>query len=134
MQRFVMADLVDINNHMARSCECGCVRFNLLRSGAIECDYCQQKQLNLNWSEDMNLNYEPETKVEFTATQISEAQEIIRAAIRNSQQCFWPEIVQKNAGRLPEEALLEASRQMQKNKQIRLREDGYEHAMEYILL
>jgi len=47
-----MTDLVDINDHMARACECGCVRFNLLRSGAIECDKCSTKQPNLNWSEE----------------------------------------------------------------------------------
>jgi len=129
-----MADLHNINDHMALACECGCVRFNLLRSGAIECDDCQLKQENLIWSEDMNPNYQPDVKVEFTATQINEAQETIRMAIRKNQQCFWPEIVKQNDGKLPAEALLEASRQMQKNKQIRLKEDSYEHAMEYILL
>lgn len=129
-----MADLHNINDHMALACECGSVRFNLLRSGTVECDGCQQKQTNLNWSEDMNPNYKPEQKSEFTATQISAAQETIRMAIRKTQQCFWPDITKQNAGSLPEEALLEASRQMQKNKQIRLKEDSYEHAMEYILL
>ena len=128
-----MTNLVNLHDHMARVCECGCVRFNLLRSSVIECADCQQKQPNLIWSEDMNPNYEPEQKVEFTATQINEAQETIRLAICKNQQCFWPEIVRHNDGRLPEELLLEASRQMQKNKQIRLREDSLEHAMEYIL-
>ena len=128
-----MADLHNISDHMALACECGCVRFNLLRSGAIECDDCLLKQSKLNWSEDMNPSYEPETKVEFTATQINEAQEVIRMAIRKAQQCFWPDIVKHNSGKLPEEVLLEASRQMQKNKKIRLKEDSCEHAMEYIL-
>ena len=35
VEHFVMADLIYLNDHMARSCECGCVRFNLLRSGAM---------------------------------------------------------------------------------------------------
>ena len=43
--------VVNLNDHMARTCRCGCVRFNLLRSGAIECDTCQQQQPNLKWSE-----------------------------------------------------------------------------------
>ena len=130
-----MADLYNISDHMARACECGCVRFNLLRSGSIECDDCGTKQPNLNWSDEMNPNYQPaETKAEFTAAQISAAQETICLAIKNNQQCFWPEIVKQNNGELPEEALLEASRQMQKNKQIRLKEDSLEHDMEYILL
>ena len=46
-----MTDLYNISDHMARTCDCGSVRFNLLRSGAIECDTCQQNQANLNWSE-----------------------------------------------------------------------------------
>lgn len=129
-----MDNVHDIGDHMARVCECGCVRFNLLRSGAIECDACQQKQARLNWRENMNPDFKSETKVEFSAVQINEAQETIRMAIRKNQQCFWPEIVKQNDGKLPAEALLEASRQMQKNKQIRLKEDSYEHAMEYILL
>ncbi len=47
-----MVDLIDINDHMARTCECGCVRFNLLRSGAIECDDCGAKQPKLTWSDE----------------------------------------------------------------------------------
>lgn len=43
--------IVNLNDHMAKACKCGAVRFNLLRSGAIECDTCQQQQPNLNWSE-----------------------------------------------------------------------------------
>ena len=51
-----MADLHDIGDHMARACECGCVRFNLLRSGSIECDNCQRKQESINWSQSINKN------------------------------------------------------------------------------
>lgn len=47
-----MTQLYDINDHMARACECGCVRFNLLRSGKIECDECGELQLNLAWVEN----------------------------------------------------------------------------------
>ncbi len=126
------------DDHFARSCQCGCVRFNLLKSGAIECDNCQQKQPNLKWNEAMNpeytTEYNPEKKVDFTATQISQAQDVIRMAIEKNQQCFWPEIVRQNNGELPINAILEASRQMQRNNQIRLREDSLEHAMEYLLI
>ena len=52
IERFVMTDLVDIGDHMARACECGCVRFNLLRSGNVECADCGEKQPNLTWSEE----------------------------------------------------------------------------------
>ena len=128
-----MADLYSISDHMARFCECGCVRFNLLRSGAIECDGCQLKQENIKWSEDMNPNYKPEIEKTFSADQIKQGKAIIIEAITKNQQCFWPDIVKQNAGKLPEKLLLESSRQMQKAKEIRLREDSYEHAMEYIL-
>jgi uncharacterized Zn finger protein (UPF0148 family) len=40
----------NINDHIAIACRCGCVRFNLLASGSIECDGCQEKQ-NLVWSD-----------------------------------------------------------------------------------
>lgn len=129
-----MSDLHNINDHMARSCECGCVRFNLLRSGAIECDGCQQKQKNLNWSEGMDLNYKPDQKVEFSAEDLGKGKAIIRSAINNTQQCFWPDIVSESKGSLPEEVLIDASKDMQRNKEIRLREDSHEHAMEYILV
>jgi len=128
-----MAELHDINDHMARVCECGCVRFNLLRSGAIECDDCQLKQENLIWSEDMNPNYKTEIEEDFSADQIEQGKEIIRAAITKNQQCFWPDIVAEGNGSLPSGALLKASSEMQKTKELRLREDSYEHAMEYIL-
>ena len=128
-----MADLIDINDHMARYCECGCVKFNLLRSGAIECDNCQLKQEGINWSEYMNPNYKPETERTFSTDEIEQGKAIIRAAIAKNQQCFWPDIVAEGNGSLPAGALLKASGEMQKTKELRLREDSYEHAMEYIL-
>ena len=123
----------DINDHMARICECGCVRFNLLRSGAIECDDCQLKQENLRWSEDVNPNYEPKTEDTFIAAQIEQGKEIIREAIQRNQQCFWPDIITESNGSLPVGVLLKASSEMQASKELRLREDSREHAMEYIL-
>lgn len=123
----------DINDHMARICECGCVRFNLLRSGAIECDDCQLKQENLRWSEDVNPNYEPKTEDTFIAAQIEQGKEIIREAIQRNQQCFWPDIIAESNGSLPVGVLLKASSEMQASKELRLREDSREHAMEYIL-
>ena len=47
-----MVDILKICDHMARACNCGCVRFNLLRSGVIECDECGEKQTNLIWREE----------------------------------------------------------------------------------
>ena len=56
--------ITNLNDHMARACMCGGVRFNLLRSGAIECDTCQQQQPNLNWREEaMTLQQLLETTV-----------------------------------------------------------------------
>ncbi len=43
-----------IEDHLARICECGCVRFNLLKSGDVECDGCQNKQ-NIIWRETMKM-------------------------------------------------------------------------------
>jgi len=39
-----MSKVEDINNHMAWTCDCGCCRFNLIRSGKIECDECGKIQ------------------------------------------------------------------------------------------
>lgn len=128
-----MVDLIDINDHMARYCDCGCVRFNLLRSGAIECDSCQLRQEDINWIENMNPNYKPETEEAFRADQIEQGKAIIRAAITKKQQCFWPDIITECNGSLPDGVLLKASSEMQKAKELRLKEDSYEHAMEYIL-
>lgn len=46
-----MSEITILGDHMARACDCGAVRFNLLKSGGIECDECHQKQ-NLSWSEN----------------------------------------------------------------------------------
>ena len=49
--RKIMSKVEDINNHMAWTCNCGCCRFNLIRSGKIECDECgeiQDGKHNLN--------------------------------------------------------------------------------------
>lgn len=125
----------DISDHMALACNCGCVRFNLLRSGRVECDGCQQKQPNLHWRIEMNPNYQPEvSNSPFTAIQIAEGMETIKKAIRTTQQCFWSDIMRVNAEKLSVELLLEASSQLQKNKEVRLREDSMEHDMEYILV
>jgi hypothetical protein len=53
----------NIGDHMAKACDCGSVKFNLLKSGAIECNGCQQKQPNLFWSFD-------DIKIELTDEQI----------------------------------------------------------------
>jgi hypothetical protein len=81
----------------------------------------------------MNPNYIPEKEEIFSAEQVEQGKAIIRSAIAKSQQCFWPDIVAEGNGSLPAGALLKASSEMQKAKELRLREDRYEHAMEYIL-
>ena len=37
------SNIESIDDHMAHVCECGSVRFNLLRSGKIECDRCGRR-------------------------------------------------------------------------------------------
>lgn len=81
----------------------------------------------------MDLNYKPETEQAFSADQLEQGKSIIRAAIAKNQQCFWPDIVAEGNGSLPAGVLLKASSEMQKAKELRLKEDSYEHAMEYIL-
>jgi len=55
-------NVVNLNDHMAKTCECGCVRFNLLRSGNIECDNCGERRPNLTWREAMDHNYKLRSK------------------------------------------------------------------------
>lgn len=40
-----------IGDHMAFACDCGCVRFNLLKSGSIKCDDCGSKVEGLSWGD-----------------------------------------------------------------------------------
>jgi len=45
----------NIEDHIARACDCGSVNFNLLKSGGIECAGCGEKQKETRWS-DGNTN------------------------------------------------------------------------------
>ena len=45
-----MSETENIEDHMAKACECGSVNFNLLKSGEIECAGECQKRFG-NWSE-----------------------------------------------------------------------------------
>jgi len=45
------SNIESIDDHMARVCGCGCVRFNLLRIGSVECDNCGNKQKDLMWTD-----------------------------------------------------------------------------------
>jgi hypothetical protein len=130
-----VSNIHNIEDEMALACQCGCVRFNLLKSDAIECDSCQLKQNHLIWREIMDANYKPEpfTKIEPIEEQISEARDVIKAAINKNQSCYWGDVVKENNGRLPILALLGASFEMQREKIIRLRDDSLEHDLEYIL-
>jgi len=40
--------VVNIADHIAYACECGCVRFNLLQSGYIVCHECGGKTARWN--------------------------------------------------------------------------------------
>jgi len=71
-------------------------------------------------------------KIGFSNNTISQCKAIIRDAVKSTQQCFWPDIVKENNGRFSLMAIHIASKQMQENKTLRLREDANEHAMEYI--
>jgi len=83
----------------------------------------------------MNLNVEKITASKnIDVNEVVYAKKIIKDAILNNQQCFWPEIIKANVKNVSHETILLASREMQKNGEIRLKEDSYEHAMEYILI
>ena len=45
-----MAEIENIEDHIAKTCECGSVFFHLLKSGEIECGGKCQKRFG-NWSE-----------------------------------------------------------------------------------
>lgn len=130
-----MSNVYNIEDEMALACQCGCVRFNLLKSGAIECDGCQSKQKHLTWKETMDANYKPQIDetIEPSEEQILEARSVIKSAIKKNQSCYLGNIIKENNGHLPIAALKKASSQMQKEKIIRLRRDDLEHACEYIL-
>ena len=49
-ERIVSEDTENIEDHIARKCECGSVNFNLLKSGEIECAGECQKRFG-HWSE-----------------------------------------------------------------------------------
>jgi len=129
-----VSNVHNIEDEMALACQCGCVRFNLLKSGAIECDGCQLKQKHLTWREIMDTNYKPkaEETIEPSAEQIQEGRSVIKSAIEKNQSCYWGNIVKENNSRLPLAALDKASSQMQKERIIRLREDDFEHDWEYV--
>lgn len=44
------ANVVEIGDHMALSCRCGHVKFNLLRTGNIECSKCSNILIDASWS------------------------------------------------------------------------------------
>jgi len=68
-----------------------------------------------------------------TAAEIDLAKQIIRAAITKNQQCFVPQINKENNGRVSHQAISAATSEMTKSKELRLKEDSYEHDWEYIL-
>ena len=51
-----MSEVERLDDHMARACSCGSVRFNLLRSKSIECAGCGERFGS--WSEIDSLSHE----------------------------------------------------------------------------
>ena len=49
MEKRVDRMIDNIEDHIARACDCGCVKFNLLKSGGIECSECAGKQKEISW-------------------------------------------------------------------------------------
>ena len=81
----------------------------------------------------MDLNHKPDgSPVPFTADEIGSAQDVILTAIKINSECYWPDIVRHNKTRVSEACLLEASRQLQRAKRIRLRESAFAHEYEYV--
>ena len=82
----------------------------------------------------MDITHEIDPKpVPFSAVEIGKAQNIILTAIRINADCYWPDIVRHSKGTVSQECLLEASQQLQRAKQIRLREPAFDHQYEYVI-
>jgi hypothetical protein len=138
-----MTDLVDINDHMARACECGCVRFNLLRSGAIECDDCGKKQPNLNWSETMDTRIQAEKhglaklfdeQPKATEAETEAAKPLVKQAIKdNGGYAYRGEIKKRVDGKATDAAVSAALNALIGDGSVRQKEDDIEHDWEYIL-
>jgi len=54
-----MTDVANLQDHMAYSCQCGCVDFNLLKSGNIECAFCGEKISDSTWGLEVTSNQKP---------------------------------------------------------------------------
>jgi len=54
-----MTDVANLQDHMAYSCKCGCVDFNLLKSGNIECVLCGKKITDSAWGLIKEINQKP---------------------------------------------------------------------------
>ena len=84
----------------------------------------------------MDINYKPKTeKPKFNDADVNLAKLIIKNAITltcKDTSCYWANIEKENSGRVSPEALHQASKQLQIAKKIKLKEDSFEHCMEYI--
>ncbi len=65
---------------------------------------------------------------------LEQAKEVIRSAIKNNQQCFMGEILKENKDRHSQTEISKALNQMIAGREIRQKEDIYEHDWEYILV
>ena len=88
--------------------------------------------MDLNKQEKINQQTEKPDGV--SSEEIKKAVLIVRKAILNSPQCFWPDILKKNNSQVSTDALMAATSLMLRKKQIRIRECQFEHAWEYILI
>jgi hypothetical protein len=80
------------------------------------------------------MNPKAENIQHITEQQIVAAEKIIEEATKSTSQCFWPDIVRVNAGRVTIEAIQTAIDRMARGGRLRFKEDGSEHAYEYILI
>lgn len=94
-----MTEFINLHDHMAFTCECGSVRFNLLRSGGIECAGCC-KRVDASWfraalfgdqsalidalREMLNAGHPAYVADEYFREQLIAAREKARAAIRKA--------------------------------------------------
>jgi hypothetical protein len=44
-----MSNVENLEDHMAFACDCGCVGFNLLKSGGLECESCGTVLKDCSW-------------------------------------------------------------------------------------
>lgn len=138
------AEIYSFNDNLAYVCECGSVKFNLLKSGNVECDNCQQKLIQLNWSEIMDTSIQAGlTDLQKLGTEFSEVTEqeiekakvtVIDAVKNNGGYAYWRTIKKFANNSDSDAALSKALNILLREKRLRQKEDEIEHDWEYSLV